>query len=487
MRTRIIALLSASLLLVTAMPAGAQKYNASKDKTVQKIIEIGQNDNTTMEIEDFIANRIGGRIVGSDALQHAEKWVAQQFKSWGLEVMVQEVGEINVGFNRGPWFGRMLGEGDMALHFATPSYTAGTKGPQKGHVVVEPKTQREFDRIKGLIKGAWVLVGGKSNGFPVSAETKDADGNILVPFFDEMVKAGALGFIQSSDVPMRILYDRAHCYDITMDNLPTVCDIKLDSEQYDIIYKKAKERRDFLLEFDIRNYFYEGPVKYHNVIGIIRGSKYPNEYVLTGGHLDAFDGATGAIDDAQGTAVTMESARLIALSGAKPLRTMMFCIWTAEEYGLLGSKFFVESGVAPMGKISNYFNRDGGPEVAVSVTVPPAMYDDFVNISAPLANLNPEFPFTVNKNESEPRPRPTTAGGSDHAYFAMNGVPTISLDLRDVKGYGFDYGEIWHSERDMYNKTIPEYMEHSAIVNAVMVYGLANLDHILDRTGLYAD
>lgn len=491
----------ALMLSVASIAANAQ------DKTVQKIIELGQTDNQVMAHEEFLSNRIGGRIVGSGSLEDAEKWVAHQFRSWGLEVMVQEAGEINIGFNRGPWFGKMVGDQSMTLHFGTPSYTAGTNGPQRGHVVIEPKSRREFESNKARYKGAWILIGGTNTGWPIdwseaadkaraeeiakmeeaAARKEEAKEPSPALFYRELVEAGALGFIQSSDTPIRLLYDRKNCYDLTLDNLPTACDIKLDKEQYDIIYRKAQNKDDFQLEFDIRNHFRMGPVKYHNIIGILRGSKYPDEFVLTGGHLDAFDGGTGSVDDGQGTAVTMETARLLALSGAKPKRSIAFCVWTAEEFGLFGSKHFVESGVVPMDKISNYFNRDGGPEVAVSVTVPDAMYDDFVSVSKPLENLNPEFPFTVKKRTTPAGPRPTTPGGSDHAYFAMNGVPTIGLDLKDVKGYGFQYGEIWHTERDLMNRIWPEYLEHSAIVNSVIIYGLANLNHLLSREGLYTD
>ena len=110
-----------------------------------------------------------------------------------------------------------------------------------------------------------------------------------------------------------------------------------------------------------------------------------------------------------------------------------------------------------------------------------------MKVCAPLEDVNPDFPFTVEKRQGEPRPKPARAGGSDHAYFAMNGVPTISFNIRDPKGYDFNYNEIWHTERDTYNKSIPEYQEHTAICMAVTLYGLANLDHVLDRTGLYAE
>jgi len=67
----------------------------------------------------------------------------------------------------------------------------------------------------------------------------------------------------------------------------------------------------------------------------------------------------------------------------------------------------------------------------------------------------------------------------------MNGVPTLSFECPDSKGYNFDYREIWHTEKDTYDKSIPEYQEHTSVVTAVVVYGLANLDHILSREGLY--
>jgi Zn-dependent M28 family amino/carboxypeptidase len=181
----------------------------------------------------------------------------------------------------------------------------------------------------------------------------------------------------------------------------------------------------------------------------------------------------------------MEAARMIMKAGGKPKRTILVCCWAAEEFGLWGSKHWVESNKDKWDKITNYFNRDGGPTVANSLRVPEAMYDDFQKVCEPLNSINPDFPFTLGK--SEPRPRPRGAGGSDHAYFALNGIPTLSFGTADPKGYDFDYGEIWHTERDMFNMSIPEYQEHTATVTAVVVYGLACLDHLLPREGMFTE
>ena len=140
---------------------------AQDRKVIDKIIEIGTTDNQAMDHLDIICNRFGGRLVGSDAYENAAEWCASKFLEWGMQVEMDEAGEVPVGFNRGPWFGRLLGEDGMILHFATPSYTVGTKGVQRGHVLIEPKTRAEFERMKGKLNGAWVLISGMNDGWPI--------------------------------------------------------------------------------------------------------------------------------------------------------------------------------------------------------------------------------------------------------------------------------------------------------------------------------
>ncbi|NCU34389.1 M28 family peptidase [Candidatus Falkowbacteria bacterium] len=492
------------------------------DSVVERIIEIGKTDNRTMQHLDVLCNRFGGRLVGSDAYENAAGWAATKFEDWGMEVMMDEAGEVPVGFNRGPWFGRMLSDNGMHLHFATPSYTSGTKGVQRGHVVIEPANQREFDRMKKHLNGAWVLIGGESSGWPIdwsaagdarrdSIKLANEDINEqnsvirrenrearqagrpekeLIPrieepalFYKEMCEAGILGIIQSAKVPIRVLYDRKNIMQMTFDSLPTVPDIKLDEHQYAIIRQMAEERHYFLLEFDIRNHFKMGPVKYHNVIGVIEGTEFPDEYVIMGAHLDAYDVATGGVDDGSGATPTMEAARLIMEAGGKPRRTILVMLFAGEEFGLWGSQSWIDRNPEKLARISNMINRDGGPTAPMSVSVPASMRADFEAICAPISRINPDFPFTI--NERDPMERPAKAWGTDSGPFAVAGVPVISFNCEDPKGYDFSYHEIWHTERDLYNKSIPEYQEHAAIATAIMVYGLANLDHLLQADDYY--
>ena len=239
-------------------------FSQSK-KVIDRIIEIGKTDNQTMDHLDVLTNRFGGRLIGSDAYENAAIWAASKFKEWGMQVDMDYSGELPVGFNRGPWFGRMLSDNGMHLHFVTPSYTSGTKGVQKGHVLLEPKTQAEFNRMKGRLKGAWVLITGKSNGWPIDISIKadhkrdslisvneeiekknreirgynwrnrEKEQKELLPyeqepalFYSQMKEAGILGIIQSASNPLVALYDRKNIMDMTFETLPTVPDIKLE-------------------------------------------------------------------------------------------------------------------------------------------------------------------------------------------------------------------------------------------------------------------
>ncbi len=505
------------MLLIFSVSSSFAQY----DKVVTKIIGIGKTDNRTMDHLDVLCNRFGGRPIGSDAYENAAEWAAYKFREWGLDVVMDEAGELPVGFNRGPWFGRMLSVDGMNLHFATPSYTAGTKGMQTGHVLMEPKTLKQFDMMKGRLKGAWVLITGESDGFPIdysstgdrkrdsiialneeiskenseirrynrekadSLPEKEIQAYVEEPalFYSQMREAGILGIIQSTPVPIRVLYDRKNLDSMTFETLPTIPDIKLDEHQYAIIEQMARERQNFLLEFDIRNHFKMGPVKYHNVIGIIPGTKYPDEYVIMGGHLDSYDVATGAVDDGSGATPAMEAARLIMKAGGKPKRTILVCLWAGEEFGLLGSTSWIERNRDDLDKISNMFNRDGGPTVPTGISVSEAMWKEMENICEPLNAINLDFPFVMEKRK--PRKRPEKAWGTDSGPFAVEGVPTMTFGTGDPKGYNFSYREIWHTERDLFNKSIAEYQEHTATVTAIVVYGVANLDHLLSREGYY--
>ncbi len=100
-----------------------------------------------------------------------------------------------------------------------------------------------------------------------------------------------------------------------------------------------------------------------DVIGRVRGSDFPDEWVVAGNHRDAW--VYGAVDPNSGTAAMLESVHGIGellKSGWKPKRTLVFASWDGEEEGLMGSTEWAEQHESELGSAPAYFNMD----VAVS-------------------------------------------------------------------------------------------------------------------------
>ncbi len=493
-------------LLALAATAGLQApAQTQDDPVVSRIIELGTNDNRVMTWNDYASNRFGGRETGTNAYTDATAWAVWQLKQWGLEAELDEVGEVPVGFNRGPWFGKMIKPVEKALFFGTPSFTAGTKGVQRGPVVilkadpfsipgrnaspedVEKKraavqaAMAEVNANRAAFKGAWVLIPGENTGFGRDgrrATPEYSDSQLIPPLTNLLVEAGALGTIQLAKTePFRILDGHAASWD----KLPVLPDIKLAENQYNEIKAMVEKGDPVELEFDIRNWFKMGPIKYHNVVARLRGTTYPDDTIVIGGHFDCFSGATGGVDDGSGFAPGMEAIRLITAAGGHPKSSVIFMLFAAEESGLVGSQSWLKKHPEIQPKIFMMINRDGSPSAITGAAVPETWYPDFQRITAPLVNLNPKWPFKLEM--AMPRAHATSAGGTDSSSFEMVSVPTLNFRTQT----DYVYNHAWHTLYDTYSELVPytEHQKHSALVTAVVAYGAANLDKPLTRDGVY--
>ena len=99
----------------------------------------------------------------------------------------------------------------------------------------------------------------------------------------------------------------------------------------------------------------------YNVIATMKGSTYPDEWVMRGNHHDAW--VHGANDPISGLVAMMEEARAVSelrAKGFQPKRTMVYCAWGAEEPGLIGSTEWVETHAEELKKkVVAYINTDG--------------------------------------------------------------------------------------------------------------------------------
>ena len=505
MRKRTLLFVIGAILLAAAASSAQAPARPAVDPVVQKIIELGTNDNRVMTWNDYASNRFGGRESGTNAYNDATAWAVWQFREWGLEAGLDEAGEVPVGFNRGPWFGKMLKPIEKALYFGTPSFTAGTKGLERGPVVilksdpfsipgrnatpenVEKKRAAaeaaiaEVRANPAAFKGAWVLIPGQNTGFARDGRRgtpEYADAKLIPPLTAALVEAGARGTIQLSKTDPFPMLDG---FVESWDKLPVLPDIKLAEGQYNEIKGLVEKGEPVELEFDIRNWFKMGPVKYHSVVATLRGTEFPDEYVVLGGHFDCFSAATGGVDDGSGFAPAMEAIRLIQAAGGRPKRSVAVVLFAAEEIGLVGSQAWLKNrpGIAP--KIAMMINRDGSPSAITGASVPETWFADFRKITAPLAAVNPKWPFKLERGV--PRANATSPGGSDHTSFEMLGVPTLRFQTQT----DYNYGHAWHTLHDLYSELVPytEHQKHSALVTAVVAYGVANLDKPLTREGVY--
>src|ERR1700734_417562 len=107
-----------------------------------------------------------------------------------------------------------------------------------------------------------------------------------------------------------------------------------------------------------------------DVIGRVRGSELPGEWVIAGNHRDAW--VYGAVDPNSGTAAMLEAVHGVGellKSGWKPKRTMVFASWDGEEEGLMGSTEWAEQNAAELASAAAYFNVDvavSGPKFGAS-------------------------------------------------------------------------------------------------------------------------
>jgi hypothetical protein len=458
--------------------------NGTEKADVDRVLSTARESSQVMEHLDFLVNRIGSRLTSSDGLQNACEWSVERFKSFGIDnARLEKWGEFPVGFNRGPWTGRMVEPSVKGLTFGTNSWTAGTKGPVKGPAIIAPTNDEELDKVKDKLAGAWILTpstaGGGRGGPPQNLtdearKTREAREDFRKKLETLYETAGIAGIVRSTSNDLIITGGN---YQVSYDKLPTRPTINLLKVQYDEIAALVKEEKPVVLEFDVRNYFKKGPIPLYNVIADIVGTEFPDEYVIVGGHIDSWDGATGTCDNGTGCSTTLEAARILMKSGVKPRRTIRFMLWSGEEQGLFGSRDYVKAHPELMNKISAVLVHDGGTNYLSGLSVPKAMKADIDSALAPVVGLDPAMPFVIREVAGLRR-----GGGSDHDSFLAAGVPGFFWRQSGKA----NYNHVHHTQFDTYDAAIPEYQKHSSIVAALGSLGIANLDHLLSREGMMA-
>ncbi|KPW04237.1 M28 family metallopeptidase [Pseudoalteromonas sp. P1-11] len=197
--------------------------------------------------------------------------------------------------------------------------------------------------------------------------------------------------------------------------------------------------------------------KSHNVVAQITGSDAPNEYVVIGAHWDHFGTKqtdsgpkiyNGAVDNASGTAATLEIARIMnQIHQQTPFkRSILFANFTAEETGLIGSQEFATGGVVPTKQMVGLLNIDG-MNVLDGTDYILQYGKDLSTLENYLANAAKAQGRVV---KMDPRPQNGLFFRSDHFSLAKQGVPSLLfMSLGDTDP---DYiAHKYHKEADDYS------------------------------------
>ncbi len=471
-----------AVLATSASTALFAQDPAAHEKLARAIIQEGIENSQVMQFQDELCHDIGSRLTSSRAFDRAANWAVKQFQEMGLDARLDQWGEWKTGWDRGQWMGRVLSPAQLELQVACPAWTGSTKGIERGTLKLMPKDQAGCEMLAELATNEnqlW-LYGAMPRGELAEHVKRLLDDEFVHGIVQSATSTGWNS--KSYENQIRVFGVRNGGL-LPLEDSQQWAQAVIRDDQCKEVEALLKGEEPVVIEFELRNRFRQGPIALNNVIADLKGSEFPDEYVIICAHLDSWHQATGATDNGTGTCSTLEAARILSKIGFKPKRTIRFMLWGGEEQGLLGSRGYVVKNRSEMHKISAIFNHDSGTNWAHALTVANSHDEDFAATIAPILELlkspQKDHEGTTFAIKSVKTMKPA-GGGSDHASFAAVGVPAFSWQL---KGH-VPYGRGWHSQWDTYSIVVPEYQRHNATVFAIMAAGIANLDHKLSRDGV---
>lgn len=193
-------------------------------------------------------------------------------------------------------------------------------------------------------------------------------------------------------------------------------------------------------------------VRVHNVIGTVKGSVYPDEWIILGCHLDAW--GFGATDPNSGTAMLLslsETLGKLVKEGKGPKRSILIGHWDAEEHGVIGSAEWVEEMRDELNaKAVAYMNFDGGVSgkrfgASSSPSLKELVLASAKQVDYPYSDLSL---YDQWRGAKEAPSIGNLGGGSDHIGFYMHlGVPSMSGGAGGTTVYHSNYDSFRYYER----------------------------------------
>ncbi len=505
------------LALLALFFENAQGQEAIHEDLIESIKKHGLEQSQVMEIASWITDVYGPRLTGSPMLDQATEWAKKTLMDWGLE---------NVHLEEWGPFGRGWQLDHFEMHCTSPSYfpliaypkawTPSTPGTVSGSVVyLDAGTVDELKALKGTLGGKFILldtIRQVEEWFEASSDRLDSD---------ELLRLANKGASPSSSRRRRLprsgasfskalwdflwdegvaaVLDRSYKGDLGTvfvsgaraseggardEDAKIVPQVTVAIEHYNRIFRMLQKGIQVDLSLDMKASYTNPDGMEHNIIAEIPGSDLKDEVVIFGAHFDSWHTATGATDNAAGSAVMMEVARIlkevIEETGIEPRRTLRLALWTGEEQGLYGSRAYVkkhyadadpfegpEEFTAANANVSAYYNLDNGTGRVRGV---------HLQGNSEVSEIFRAWMAPFNKMGATTLTLGNT-GGTDHLSFDAVGIPGFQF-IQDPIAYGT---RTHHSNMDNWDHLVAEDLQQAATVIASFVMHTAMRDQKLPR------
>lgn len=324
-------------------------YAQAQDaKTIRTIYDLALTKSEAYENLRVLCKDIGHRLSGSEGADSAVVWGQRILGKLELDTIYLQ--EITVphwerGRKEKAYFYNEKGKNMLDVCALGGSISTGMNQFIKGDVL-EVKSLDEVNNLPdSLVKGKIIFYNRPMD--PKKISTFSAYGSCVDQRYSGAIEAAKKGAIAVIVRSMNVRQDDfphtgSMAYEEGVDSIPAFA-ISTNGANY---LSENVTKYDNL-ELNLKSFCKSYPDKIsHNVIGEIKGSEFPDEYITVGGHLDSWDMGEGAHDDGAGVVQSIEVLHLLNLMNIKPKHSIRVVLFMNEENGNRGGKHYAERAAA---------------------------------------------------------------------------------------------------------------------------------------------
>lgn len=470
---RLIPVLFVLLICTVSTPAQYAKRRATDNAQVQFPQELREEllslrdaalaDDYAFQQVAHLTENIGPRPVGSPQAEAAVQYVADELRKLGLDVRLEEVRVPH--WIRGVETAELVeypGQVPGTSQKTVVTALGGNSPTPSGGLTADVLVVSSFDELKAMSREK---VAGKIVLFNGRFDEQKAVAGFALNAYEEAVQYRGLGAKAAAELGAVASLVRSvggadyripHTGWSAAAGIPAGAVASEDADLITHLAAQGKVRMHLVLTSQ------NGPeVMSHNVVADLKGSEHPEQIVLVSGHLDSWDLGTGAIDDAAGVVVAMETAQLIQQLHLGPKRTVRIVAWMDEETGGRGHDAYMAAHKAEIGNHVAAMESDLGAAHPLGFRV--KIGPEALRQLQPVQDVLRAFGANILQ--------PTNEGtGADIEPLSDAGVPAFGV-LQDGRPY-FNYH---HTPADTLDKIVPKELRENAAAMAVMGYALADM------------